>query len=63
MSSPATDRIHTPEEYLALERQAEYQSEYVNGHIIAISGASRHHNLITGNSYRAIIPNCKNPTA
>ncbi len=37
------------EEYLRLERQAEYKSEYLNGEIFAMSGASRQHNLITGN--------------
>jgi Uma2 family endonuclease len=39
----------SPEEYLRLERQAEHKSEYVNGEIFAMSGASRKHNLITGN--------------
>ncbi|HYX30983.1 MAG TPA: Uma2 family endonuclease [Pyrinomonadaceae bacterium] len=39
----------TPEEYLRLERQAEYKSEYLNGEIFAMSGASREHNLITAN--------------
>jgi Uma2 family endonuclease len=39
----------SPEEYLRLERQAEHKSEYVNGEIFAMSGASRKHNLITQN--------------
>src|SRR6185503_6959661 len=39
----------SPEEYLRLERQAEYKSEYLNGDIFAMSGASRKHNLITTN--------------
>ena len=39
----------SPDEYLRLERQAEYKSEYLNGEIFAMSGASREHNLITGN--------------
>jgi Uma2 family endonuclease len=39
----------SPEEYLALERKAEYKSEYQHGEIFAMSGASRKHNLITGN--------------
>lgn len=39
----------SPEEYLRLERQAEYKSEYLNGEIFAMSGASREHNLVTGN--------------
>lgn len=40
---------YTPEEYLALERQAEYKSEYINGEIYARSGASKEHNQITVN--------------
>jgi Uma2 family endonuclease len=39
----------TPEEYLAIERAAEYKNEYVNGEIFAMTGASRNHNLIAGN--------------
>jgi len=41
----------TPEEYLVRERAAEYKSEYFNGEIFAMAGASRPHNLITGNIY------------
>jgi Uma2 family endonuclease len=41
----------TPEEYLAIERQAEYKSDYFDGEIFAMTGASREHNLITGNIY------------
>ncbi|MGH9943781.1 MAG: Uma2 family endonuclease [Pyrinomonadaceae bacterium] len=48
MSQPAKTYI-TPEEYLALERQAEYKSEYYDGEIFAMTGASRQHNLITLN--------------
>ncbi|HEX8200126.1 MAG TPA: Uma2 family endonuclease, partial [Isosphaeraceae bacterium] len=39
----------TPEQYLALERKAAYKSEYLDGQIIAMSGASRPHNLIAVN--------------
>ncbi len=39
----------SPQEYLRLERQAEYKSEYLNGEIFAMSGASRKHNLLTIN--------------
>jgi Uma2 family endonuclease len=39
----------SPEEYLRLERQAEYKSEYLNGEIFAMTGASRKHNLIAVN--------------
>lgn len=48
MSSQTPSRL-TPEEYLALERQAETKSEYLNGELFAMSGASRRHNLITVN--------------
>ena len=41
----------SPEEYLWLERQAEYKSEYLNGEIFAMSCASREHNLIAGNIF------------
>jgi Uma2 family endonuclease len=44
----------TPEQYLFLERKAEYKSEFDNGIIEAMSGATREHNLITGNVSRAI---------
>jgi Uma2 family endonuclease len=48
MSSQAQQR-YTPEEYLALERQAPYKSEYYAGEIFAMAGASRWHNLIVTN--------------
>ena len=39
----------TPEEYLAIERRAECKSEYFNGEIFAMSGASPQHVLIVTN--------------
>jgi Uma2 family endonuclease len=42
---------YTPDEYLRLERAAETKSEYLHGQIRAMSGASRAHNLITGNIF------------
>ncbi|HXM69544.1 MAG TPA: Uma2 family endonuclease [Thermoanaerobaculia bacterium] len=42
-------RYVTPEEYLALERAAERKSEYRDGEIIGMTGASRRHSLITVN--------------
>jgi len=38
----------SPEEYLALERQAESKHEYVDGEIWAWAGVSRRHSLIAG---------------
>lgn len=42
---------YTPEEYLALEEQAEYKSEYHNGEIIPMTGGTTNHNEISGNLY------------
>jgi Uma2 family endonuclease len=42
MATAALNR-YTPEEYLALERTAEVKSEYLNGRIIAMTGASPEH--------------------
>ena len=39
----------TEAEYLQQERQAEFKSEYLNGEIYAMAGASRRHNQITSN--------------
>ena len=54
MATRAAQTYLTPEEYIALERKAipdadTVRSEYVNGEIIAMSGASFAHNLITMN--------------
>src|SRR5215475_2138813 len=40
---------YTPEEYLALERQARCKSGYYAGEILPMAGASRWHNLIVAN--------------
>jgi Uma2 family endonuclease len=45
---------YSPQEYLELERKAEYKSEYFNGEIFAMSGASEEHNLIVGNVFAAL---------
>ena len=42
---------YTPEQYLALERAAEYKSEYIYGQIYAMAGVSREHSLIAGNIF------------
>ncbi|MBA3533333.1 MAG: Uma2 family endonuclease [Ardenticatenales bacterium] len=43
-----------PQEYLALERKAEFRSEYFKGELYAMTGASREHNLIVGNTLVAL---------
>ncbi|MCY7377364.1 MAG: Uma2 family endonuclease [Pyrinomonadaceae bacterium] len=40
------EKIYTPEEYLAFEREAEEKHEFVDGEIVAMAGATREHNLI-----------------
>lgn len=50
MSNP--DRLYTEAEYLALEDAAPYKSEYVNGRIYAMSGASTSHIRIAANLMR-----------
>ncbi len=48
-------KLHfTPEEYLALEDQAEYKSEYVYGEIFAMAGTQPAHNQIVGALIRAL---------
>lgn len=46
--------LYTEEQYLALERNATYKSEYLNGQILAMAGASLEHNSITTNFVRVI---------
>jgi Uma2 family endonuclease len=40
---------YTFEEYLALEREAEFKSEYIRGEIVAMSGGTYTHALIAAN--------------
>lgn len=42
------------EEYLAIERQAEFKSEYFQGEMFAMAGAVEAHNLIAGNLFAAL---------
>lgn len=44
----------SPEEYLIVERAAEYKSEYVDGEMYAMAGGSERHNLIAANVIIAI---------
>jgi len=44
MASIPIERF-TPDEYLAIERAAQYKSEYIDGEIVAMVGGSEPHNL------------------
>lgn len=48
MATAALTR-YTPDEYLALERNAEFRSEYLDGRIVAMTGATIEHVTIMGN--------------
>ncbi len=50
----APQRYLTPEEYLAIERRAEYKSEYHDGEMFAMAGASAAHTLIVSNLVREL---------
>jgi Uma2 family endonuclease len=47
-------RLLSPDEYLAWERRQETKHEYVDGVIVAMSGASLAHNTIVGNVVRVL---------
>ena len=49
MQLQTNPRIYTPEEYLQLEEQAEYRSEYRDGEIIPMTGGTTNHNEISLN--------------
>ena len=56
MATRGAQTYLTPEEYITLERKAipdaeTVRSEYINGEVINMSGASLAHNLITGNIF------------
>ena len=50
MASVAAQTYLTPQEYIIAERKATLKSEYLSGEIVAMSGASNEHNLITVNT-------------
>jgi Uma2 family endonuclease len=52
MASDPKPRL-SAEDYLALERSSETRSEFLEGEIFAMTGASERHNLLAGNVYSA----------
>ena len=51
----ATTKRYTVDEYLELEEKAEFKSEFVNGDIISIAGATANHNKISLNFCRLFL--------
>ena len=43
----ATTKRYTVAEYLELEEQAEFKSEFVDGEIVSMAGATANHNILT----------------
>ena len=54
MASATRITRYTPEQYLAMERKADFKSEYDSGFITAMAGASDQHNAISVNMSREI---------
>lgn len=54
MQTTVTQTQYTPQQYWDLEQQAAARSEYRNGEIIEMAGASANHNRIAGEFYRRI---------
>lgn len=54
MSAVIQQTHYSAEEYLSLERCATIKNEFHDGQIYAMTGASRAHNLISGNIYREL---------
>ena len=50
MSAQPVQAFVTPDEYLEIERAAEFRSEYLSGEMVAMSGASSRHERIVGNA-------------
>jgi len=53
MSSVPKTKL-TPQEYLSIERRADFKSEFFRGEMFAMVGASRKHNLINTNVTREL---------
>ncbi len=54
MSAVIAEKRYSPEEYLILERASACKSEYIDGRICAMTGASRKHGLIVFNLAREL---------
>ena len=51
----ATTKRYTVVEYLELEERAEFKSEFINGEILPMAGATANHNILTGKFHARIL--------
>lgn len=51
----ATTKRYTVSEYLSLEDKAEFKSEFIDGEIISMAGASANHNILTGKFHALLL--------
>jgi len=59
MNLPGIDHGISVEDYLEGEKDGETRHEYVAGQVYAMTGASRHHGLITGALFAALRPEAR----
>jgi Uma2 family endonuclease len=59
MAAAIEKKLITEKEYLEDERNAPYKSEFYKGEVFAMSGASRIHNVISGNLFGFLLTKLK----
>ena len=59
MAAATEKKLITEKEYLEEERDATYKSEFYKGEVFAMSGASRIHNVISGNLFGFLLTKLK----
>lgn len=55
MTATSTEPAMSPEQYLAVEREAGRKHEYWHGEVYAMAGASRQHNLLVSNLVHLLV--------
>ncbi len=53
-AQPQSEVFYTVEEYLSFDKASELRNEYMAGQIVAMTGASREHNLVNSNVSREL---------
>ncbi len=53
-AQPHSEAFYTVEEYLSFDKASELRNEYMAGQIVAMTGASREHNLVNSNVSREL---------